>query len=80
MKTPIRTTRVYKIPPMTKPRLLKEDWERYIAHITAWQAKRGYLRFRGSKTKEEIPREKWQQELDKEELEYLSDLQFTQII
>ena len=44
--------------------------------ITAQQAKRGYLRFRGSKTKEKIPREKWQQELDEEELEYLSDSQF----
>ena len=42
----------------------------------AWQAKRGYLRFGKSKIKEEIPREKWQRELDEEELEYLSDLQF----
>ena len=45
---------------MTKPRLPEKDWERYIVYITAWQAKRGYPRFRGSKTKEEIPKEKWQ--------------------
>ena len=60
IKTPIGIVRVYEISFMTKPRLLKEDWERYIMYIIAWQAKRGYLRFGGSKTKEEIPREKWQ--------------------
>ena len=74
MKTPIGTARVYKTPPMTKLRLLGENWERYIARITAWQAKRGYLRFKKAKTRDEIPREKWQQELDEEELEYLSNL------
>jgi len=45
---------------MTKLRLLGEDWEHYIAYITAWQAKRGYPRFRGSKTKEKTFKEKWQ--------------------
>ena len=39
-------------------RLLGEDWEQYIAYIIAWQAKRGYLRFGGSKTKDETPKEK----------------------
>ena len=59
MKTPIGTVRVYKISFMTKLRLPREDWERYIACIIAWQAKRGYLRFGRTKTKGEIPREKW---------------------
>ena len=59
---------------MIKLRLLREDWEQYIVHITAWQAKRGYLRFRKSKTRGETPREKWQKELDEEELEHPSDL------
>ncbi len=58
MKTPIGTARVYKISFMTKPRLPKENWERYIAYIIAWQAKRGYPRFKRSKTKEKTLREK----------------------
>ena len=56
----IGTVKVHKIFFIIKPRLLGEDWEWYIACITVWQAKRGYLRFRGPKTKEEIPKEKWQ--------------------
>ena len=36
MKTPIRKTKVYKTPFITKPRLLGKDWEHYIAHVTAW--------------------------------------------
>ena len=56
-----------------EPRLLREDWEHYIAYIMAWQAKKGYLRFRKAKTKDETLREKWQWELDKKELEYLSN-------
>ena len=62
------------IPPMTALRLLREDWEQYMACIMVWQAKRGYLRFRRAKTKEKTLREKWQQELDKEEPEYPSNL------
>ncbi len=73
MKTLIETAKVYKTLFMTKPRLLKENWEHYIACITAWQAKRGYPRFGKAKTKDKTPREKWQQELDKEELEYLNN-------
>ena len=76
IKTLIGIAKVYKTHFMTKPRLLKEDWEQYIAYITAQQAKRGYLRFKKAKTKEKTPREKWQQELDKEELEYLNNSQF----
>jgi len=49
---------VYKIPFIIKPRLLKKDWEWYIVYIIVWQAKRGYLKFGGSKTKEKILREK----------------------
>ena len=60
MKTPIGTIKVYEIFSMTKPRLPGKDWEYYMACITAWQAKRGYLRFGGSKTKEETLKEKWQ--------------------
>ena len=45
---------------MMKLRLLGKDQEQYIVYIIAQQAKRGYLRFRRSKTKGEIPREKWQ--------------------
>jgi len=33
MKTPIRTAKVYKTPPITKPRLLRKDWEQYMARI-----------------------------------------------
>ncbi len=51
-----------------------------MVYIIAQQAKRGYLRFGKSKTKGETPKEKWQKELDKEELEYLSNSQFTRII
>jgi len=41
----------------------------------AWQAKKGYLRFRKSlRTKEKILKEKWQKELDKEKPKYLDDL------
>ena len=58
---------------MTEPRLPREDWERYIAYIMAWQAKKGYLRFRKAKTRDKIPREKWQKELDKKELKYLNN-------
>ena len=60
MKTPIGTARVYETLFMTKLRLPGEDWEQYIACITAWQAKRGYIRFGRTKTREETPREKWQ--------------------
>jgi len=44
-----------------------------MVYIIVWQAKRGYLRFKGSKTKGETLREKWQWELNKEELEYLNN-------
>ena len=74
MKTPIGTARVYKTPPIVLLRLSREDWEQYMAYITAWQAKRGYLRFGRFKTKKKIFREKWQRELDEKELEYLNDL------
>ena len=74
MKMLIGTAKVYKILFIMRLRLLKEDWEWYMVCIIAWQAKWGYLRFGRTKTKEETPREKWQWELDKEELEYLSDL------
>ncbi len=59
IKTPIGTARVYNTFFITKPKLPKKDWEWYIIYITAQQAKRGYLRFRKSKTKEKILREKW---------------------
>ena len=49
---------MYETPFMTKLRLLGEDWEYYIVYIITWQAKRGYLRFRGFKTKKETLREK----------------------
>ena len=55
----IRIIKVYKTPFMIKLRLLEKDWEQYMAYIIAWQAKRGYLRFRRSKIKGETPREKW---------------------
>ena len=80
MKILIRTVKVYKTLFMTKLRLLRENWEWYMVYITAQQAKRGYLRFRRPKTKEETPKKKWQKELDKEELKYPSDSQFTQMI
>ena len=60
MKTPIGTARVYKTPLIVLLRLPGENQEQYIAHITAQQAKRGYLRSKRSKTKGEIPKEKWQ--------------------
>ena len=60
MKTPIGTVKVYKTFSMTEPRLPGEDWEWYMVCITAWQAKRGYLRFGRTKTREETPKEKWQ--------------------
>jgi len=31
-----------------------------MAYITAWKAKKGYLKFGRPKTKEKIPKEKWQ--------------------
>ena len=36
MKTPVGIARVYKTPFMTKLRLLREDWERYMVCIIAW--------------------------------------------
>ena len=60
MKTPIGTVKVCETPFMMKLRLPGEDWEHYIARITAWQAKRGYPRFGKAKTKDKTPREKWQ--------------------
>ena len=57
MRTLVRIARVYSTP-LTVPRLPGEDWERYMARITAWQANRGYLRFKRSKTKKETPKEK----------------------
>ena len=60
MKTLIGIVKVCETPFMTKPRLLREDWEQYITYIIKWQAKRGYLRFGRSKTRDKILREKWQ--------------------
>ena len=54
----IKTVKMYKIFFIMKLRLLRENWEYYITHIITWQAKRGYPRFRGSKTKEKTPKEK----------------------
>ena len=58
MRTLIGIARVYKIFFIIKLRLPGEDQEQYMAYIIAWQAKRGYLRFRGSKTKEKTLKEK----------------------
>ena len=79
IKTPIGTVKVYKTPPMTELRLPGEDWEHYMARITAWQAKRGYPRFGKAKTRDETLKEKWQQELNKKEPEYPSNSQFIQV-
>ena len=59
MKTPIGIVKVYKTLFMMELRLLREDWERYMVYIIAWQAKRGYLRFRKDKTRDKTLREKW---------------------